>query len=116
ASPCDRSLFRDLGQTFSSRCQKTRGATSTGRQAANNVIRGISRPGPPSPVGGYGATAFALQTLLLACRAIAPWREGWWSQTGSNRRPPACKAGALPTELWPPADDRCQRTARSFVI
>jgi hypothetical protein len=28
-------------------------------------------------------------------------RPGWWSQTGSNRRPPACKAGALPTELWP---------------
>jgi hypothetical protein len=27
--------------------------------------------------------------------------EGWWSQTGSNRRPPACKAGALPAELWP---------------
>ena len=30
-------------------------------------------------------------------------REKWWSQTGSNRRPPACKAGALPTELWPRA-------------
>ena len=29
-------------------------------------------------------------------------RPTWWSQTGSNRRPPACKAGALPTELWPP--------------
>jgi hypothetical protein len=28
----------------------------------------------------------------------------WWSQTGSNRRPPACKAGALPTELWPLKD------------
>ena len=31
----------------------------------------------------------------------------WWSQTGSNRRPHACKARALPTELWPltlPAD------------
>ncbi len=27
--------------------------------------------------------------------------RAWWSQTGSNRRPPACKAGALPTELWP---------------
>ena len=25
----------------------------------------------------------------------------WWSQPGSNRRPPACKAGALPAELWP---------------
>ncbi len=28
----------------------------------------------------------------------------WWSQTGSNRRPPACKAGALPAELWPLQD------------
>src|SRR6516225_8987253 len=28
-------------------------------------------------------------------------RLGWWSQTDSNRRPPACKAGALTTELWP---------------
>jgi hypothetical protein len=25
----------------------------------------------------------------------------WWSRTVSNRRPPACKAGALPTELRP---------------
>ena len=31
-----------------------------------------------------------------------PIRQGWWSQTGSNRRPHACKARALPTELWPP--------------
>jgi hypothetical protein len=28
-------------------------------------------------------------------------RRTWWSQTGSNRRPHACKARALPTELWP---------------
>ena len=27
--------------------------------------------------------------------------KNWWSQTGSNRRPEACKATALPTELWP---------------
>ena len=25
----------------------------------------------------------------------------WWSRSESNRRPPACKAGALPTELRP---------------
>jgi hypothetical protein len=25
----------------------------------------------------------------------------WWSNGGSNSRPPACKAGALPTELLP---------------
>ena len=28
-------------------------------------------------------------------------RPQWWSLSGSNRRPPACKAGALPAELWP---------------
>ena len=28
----------------------------------------------------------------------------WWRMTGSNRRPPACKAGALPAELIPQAD------------
>src|SRR3954452_20394650 len=30
----------------------------------------------------------------------------WWSQTGSNRRPHACKARALPAELWPPTRRR----------
>ena len=30
----------------------------------------------------------------------------WWSQTGSNRRPHACKARALPTELWPRLNTR----------
>jgi hypothetical protein len=36
--------------------------------------------------------------FVLYGRALGP---DWWSQTGSNRRPPACKAGALPAELWP---------------
>ena len=35
--------------------------------------------------------------------------RSWWSQTESNRRHPACKAGALPTELWP----RSRRTVQS---
>jgi hypothetical protein len=42
-------------------------------------------------------------------RSSVLWRPSsvlWWSQTGSNRRPPACKAGALPTELWPRAGRR----------
>ena len=40
------------------------------------------------------------------CRATA-WQPpllrsaGWWSRSGSNRRPQACKARALPTELRP---------------
>src|SRR6201996_3305453 len=28
-------------------------------------------------------------------------RFKWWSQAGSNRRPLACHASALPAELWP---------------
>ena len=40
----------------------------------------------------------AQQDLKTVIDRMCP---GWWSQTGSNRRPPACKAGALPTELWP---------------
>jgi hypothetical protein len=35
----------------------------------------------------------------------------WWRQTGSNRRPPACKAGALPTELCPRLSFRSARSA-----
>src|SRR5271165_4819101 len=27
--------------------------------------------------------------------------QHWWSWSGSNRRPPECKSGALPTELQP---------------
>ena len=45
-------------------------------------------------------------------------RSCWWSQTGSNRRPPACKAGALPTELWPRAaiSDQYSVTRQSRLI
>ena len=34
-------------------------------------------------------------------RAKHPTPSPWWSKTGSNRRPHACKARALPTELLP---------------
>ena len=38
---------------------------------------------------------------MLSC-LVSPCPAGrWWRQTGSNRRPPACKAGALPAELCP---------------
>src|SRR6266478_1114604 len=54
---------------------------------------------------GYDAAAFACfatMDLGVACRAVAcEASEGWWSQAGSNRRPLACHASALPAELWP---------------
>src|SRR5438046_6981604 len=39
--------------------------------------------------------------LLRGCATRSPKGEAWWSQTGSNRRPHACKARALQAELWP---------------
>ena len=36
-------------------------------------------------------------------------KDGWWRQTGSNRRPEACKATALPTELCPQFNDIQQK-------
>ena len=44
----------------------------------------------------------------VLCKLVFPANDAtnpldtiWWSRTGSNRRPPACKAGALPAELRP---------------
>src|SRR5580692_7382406 len=38
----------------------------------------------------------------------------WWSQTGSNRRPHACKARALPAELWPRTRRRMLQARRKL--
>ena len=40
---------------------------------------------------------------------------GWWSQTGSNRRPEACKATALPTELWPRSTNQEAKPIRTSL-
>ena len=49
------------------------------------------------------------QTMRSAAISSCDHASSWWSQTESNRRHPACKAGALPTELWP----RSRRTVQS---
>src|SRR5205085_6782750 len=46
--------------------------------------------------------------------ASAP-RLRQWSQPESNRRPPACKAGALPTELWPRLTPSLTRALRPSI-
>jgi hypothetical protein len=73
----------------------------------------------PSPAGKTCHFQWvARQSIFLAASAPSSFnlvlsaprgaRGTWWSQTGSNRRPPACKAGALPTELWPRSGGRSQ--------
>ena len=49
-------------------------------------------------------------------RRIAPRVKPtfWWSQAGSNRRPPACKTGALPAELWPLSAQHTEKHAKSL--
>ena len=85
---------RSPGTISSSRCQTTRAwRTARGRdvsQDADSYFR-MSR------------TAHSRTGIL---QKLGRRDRRWWSQTGSNRRPPACKAGALPTELWPRASRR----------
>jgi hypothetical protein len=54
--------------------------------------------------GGRSLPGWKLDHSTIAATLRTPQafrRGGWWSQTESNRRHPACKAGALPAELWP---------------
>src|ERR1700738_3043727 len=91
-------IARDLrrgdffGSIPSSRCQTTRALDVVG----------------PRP-----ADAQRTQTCFFSDER----RSCWWSQTGSNRRPPACKAGALPTELWPRAviSDQWSVTRKNLI-
>ena len=49
---------------------------------------------PASPLSGVRSNHLSYRPKSRA------WLV-WWSLSGSNRRPPACKAGALPAELKP---------------
>ncbi len=66
-----------LGSISSLRCQKSRNLLSIRTSKCEVMFRGRFR--------------------YTTCQQSAIW----WSQTGSNRRPHACKARALPAELWP---------------
>ena len=65
-----------------------RGSTGRGPGPACNRSRG----GPGRP------TQFCLSSAVPNCPLRA---KIWWRRSGSNRRPQACKASALPTELRP---------------
>src|SRR5258708_19070003 len=56
-------------------------------------------------IGSSPSSPFGLRRARFVFGPVAAPRvaegEAWWSQTGSNRRPHACKARALPAELWP---------------
>jgi hypothetical protein len=47
------------------------------------------------------STKLDANLFSLRMTAFLSTPKVWWSRTGSNRRHPACKAGALPAELRP---------------
>src|SRR3984893_10780189 len=47
---------------------------------------------PTSPLSGVRSSQLSYRPDGL---------RSWWSWSGSNRRPPECKSGALPAELQP---------------
>ena len=53
----------------------------------------------------YSTISFSHRVIFID-HTNASLPPHWWRRTGSNRRPPACKAGALPTELRPFPEQR----------
>ena len=72
---------------------------------------------PTSPLSGVRSNQLSYRPLTSGFfpipgggRIESGRFESWWSWSGSNRRPPECKSGALPAELQPLLP---LRTARS---
>ena len=60
--------------------------------AAVETVVGLGGIEPPtSPLSGVRSSQLSYRPGSLT----------WWSWSGSNRRPPECKSGALPAELQP---------------
>jgi hypothetical protein len=71
------------------------GDADVGRVPGVSPLYDVKRQAAQALAGGRSSTAEPAGNL------ISSHMEEWWSQTGSNRRPEACKATALPAELWP---------------
>ena len=93
------------------RCEvgiKPMSIVATQRQESVVGLSGLEPPA--SPLSGVRSNHLSYRPKVSRfSREVRTWRCGllrrephvWWSLSGSNRRPPACKAGALPAELWP---------------
>jgi hypothetical protein len=91
-------LRAELGSISSSRCQITRARR---HEAERTRIDFLWTRCPRTVFANLFQDLRSLAVCVVACRPKLRSSEGWWSQTGSNRRPHACKARALPAELWP---------------
>lgn len=96
---CSRHPCGQAGQTKP--CGSIRHDTSKSLRTLSAMPSSMSslhdnkRTGQRRPKGSHHCK------LCLSSTDVSLDTKVWWSQTGSNRRPQACKASALPTELWP---------------
>ena len=63
--------------------------------------QGPARSRTPGLTRDASVTLRAYSSCAYAIVNERCFRNRWWSRSGSNRRHPACKAGALPAELRP---------------
>jgi hypothetical protein len=60
---------------------------------------------PTSPLSGVRSSQLSYRPGWASeqnrAHKQADFPQSWWSWSGSNRRPPECKSGALPAELQP---------------
>jgi hypothetical protein len=70
------------------------------RYSERSSLHDVRYHAPPQFPRAFSSRESIMRTDANCCFGRAG-KPDWWSQTGSNRRPPACKAGALPAELWP---------------
>ena len=95
------SVFATARRIISARCYicSAAFASSAQRPRETNAPRHrFKNPFTMSKTAARGRLPARCRISLLHPGDVA----AWWSQSGSNRRPQACKASALPTELWPP--------------
>ena len=87
----------------SSQCQRSRaGRNGGGLKSCPPVIRPFVTLSAHAPNETDESHRKRIRAFPSARHVVETSRPRlWWSQTGSNRRPHACKARALPTELWP---------------
>jgi hypothetical protein len=98
----DQLQWRDRPGTQTHRATEPRNKLPGSRLSATGVYaccEGVRAELRALPVRA-GSGVYAVRARLNRCFCY------WWSQAGSNRRPLACHASALPAELWPHAKPR----------
>jgi hypothetical protein len=97
-----RPIVRVLGSLCLFTCQRSASDHPEGRKTPRRTLPCRQEEGGSWQGNGNRISRRRRRRRAKADRSInRPTGMTWWRRTGSNRRPHACKARALPTELRP---------------